>query len=78
MTGCSSIYGGNLPTAPYTKDSKGRGPAWANSLFEDNAEFALGFRLTYNQHQKRALRLLDSLTTYLPAELVNGLKDINN
>lgn len=76
-TGCSSIYGGNLPTTPYTKNSEGRGPAWANSLFEDNVEFALGFRLTYNHHKKRAMRLLDSLATYLPSELVNGLKDIN-
>ena len=45
-TGCSSIYGGNLPSTPYTTDRHGRGPAWANSLFEDNAEFGLGFRLT--------------------------------
>ncbi|KIZ83390.1 4Fe-4S dicluster domain-containing protein, partial [Escherichia coli] len=45
-TGCSSIYGGNLPSTPYTTDANGRGPAWANSLFEDNAEFGLGFRLT--------------------------------
>ena len=44
-TGCSSIYGGNLPTTPWTTDADGRGPAWSNSLFEDNAEFGLGFRL---------------------------------
>src|SRR5208282_2496544 len=44
-TGCSSIYGGNLPTTPYTKNPENRGPAWSNSLFEDNAEFGLGFRL---------------------------------
>jgi pyruvate-ferredoxin/flavodoxin oxidoreductase len=48
-TGCSSIYGGNLPTTPYTTDSAGRGPAWNNSLFEDNAEFGLGMRLATNQ-----------------------------
>ena len=49
-TGCSSIYGGNLPTTPWTTDKAGRGPAWANSLFEDNAEFGLGFRLAADQH----------------------------
>ncbi|QIQ21987.1 pyruvate:ferredoxin (flavodoxin) oxidoreductase [Zophobihabitans entericus] len=73
-TGCSSIYGGNLPSTPYTTNREGRGPAWANSLFEDNAEFALGFRLTYDQHQARVLRLLDALAAELPPELVLGLK----
>ncbi len=48
-TGCSSIYGGNLPTTPYCKRSDGRGPAWSNSLFEDNAEFGLGMRQTVNK-----------------------------
>ena len=48
-TGCSSIYGGNLPTTPYTLNSKGRGPTWSNSLFEDNAEFGLGMRLAVDQ-----------------------------
>jgi pyruvate-ferredoxin/flavodoxin oxidoreductase len=48
-TGCSSIYGGNLPTTPYTTDACGRGPAWANSLFEDNAEFGLGIRASIDQ-----------------------------
>ncbi|HKS33469.1 MAG TPA: pyruvate:ferredoxin (flavodoxin) oxidoreductase, partial [Enterobacteriaceae bacterium] len=57
-TGCSSIYGGNLPSTPYTTDANGRGPAWANSLFEDNAEFGLGFRLTVDQHRQRVMRLL--------------------
>jgi pyruvate-ferredoxin/flavodoxin oxidoreductase len=52
-TGCSSIYGGNLPSTPYMTDANGRGPAWANSLFEDNAEFGLGFRLTVDQHRAR-------------------------
>ncbi|SFD00230.1 pyruvate:ferredoxin (flavodoxin) oxidoreductase [Pragia fontium] len=74
-TGCSSIYGGNLPSTPYTTNSEGRGPAWANSLFEDNAEFGLGFRLTVDQHRARVLRLLDELTPKLPAELVQSLKD---
>jgi pyruvate-ferredoxin/flavodoxin oxidoreductase len=56
-TGCSSIYGGNLPTTPWTKNAEGRGPAWSNSLFEDNAEFGLGFRLTADQHLNLARRL---------------------
>lgn len=57
-TGCSSIYGGNLPTTPYTKRADGRGPAWSNSLFEDNAEFAFGMRLTADRQQKFASELL--------------------
>ncbi len=60
-TGCSSIYGGNLPTTPYCTDAAGRGPAWANSLFEDNAEFGLGMRLAVEQMQRDARRLLDKL-----------------
>ena len=55
-TGCSSIYGGNLPTCPYTTDREGRGPAWANSLFEDNAEFGLGFRLAVDAQRSQAER----------------------
>ena len=55
-TGCSSIYGGNLPTTPYTMNADGRGPAWANSLFEDNAEFGLGFRLALDKHNEHATR----------------------
>ena len=73
-TGCSSIYGGNLPTTPYTTNAEGRGPAWANSLFEDNAEFGLGFRLTVDQHRARVLRLLNSLAPQLPDRLVNALQ----
>ncbi len=73
-TGCSSIYGGNLPTTPYTTNAEGRGPAWANSLFEDNAEFGLGFRLTIDQHRARVLRLLNSLAPQLPEQLVNALQ----
>ncbi|WP_042858749.1 pyruvate:ferredoxin (flavodoxin) oxidoreductase [Dickeya sp. NCPPB 3274] len=72
-TGCSSIYGGNLPTTPWTTDANGRGPAWANSLFEDNAEFGLGFRLSVDQHRQRALRLLDQLKPQLPADVVADL-----
>ena len=52
-TGCSSIYGGNLPTTPWAKNAAGRGPAWANSLFEDNAEFGLGLRLASEQQSRR-------------------------
>ena len=73
-TGCSSIYGGNLPSTPYTTDRSGRGPAWANSLFEDNAEFALGYRITYNQHRKRALRLLDHLAGEISPEIAITLQ----
>ena len=61
-TGCSSIYGGNLPTTPYTFNAAGRGPAWNNSLFEDNAEFSLGFRLSIDQHTKFARELLQQLS----------------
>ncbi|MDF7670077.1 pyruvate:ferredoxin (flavodoxin) oxidoreductase [Orbaceae bacterium ESL0721] len=77
-TGCSSIYGGNLPTSPYTTDREGRGPAWANSLFEDNAEFALGYRLSYDHHKKRALRLLDELADKISPEIVNNLKSADS
>jgi pyruvate-ferredoxin/flavodoxin oxidoreductase len=60
-TGCSSIYGGNLPTTPYTKRADGRGPTWSNSLFEDCAEFAMGMRLTVDKFKERALALLDKV-----------------
>ncbi|HEX9009881.1 MAG TPA: pyruvate:ferredoxin (flavodoxin) oxidoreductase, partial [Holophagaceae bacterium] len=72
-TGCSSIYGGNLPTTPYTVNRDGRGPAWANSLFEDNAEFGLGLRLSVDKHQEFALELLHRLAPSLGDELVAGL-----
>lgn len=68
-TGCSSIYGGNLPTTPYTCNSDGRGPAWANSLFEDNAEFGLGMRVALDQHVATARRLLAVLAPDLEAGL---------
>ncbi|HKP46438.1 MAG TPA: pyruvate:ferredoxin (flavodoxin) oxidoreductase [Pyrinomonadaceae bacterium] len=60
-TGCSSIYGGNLPTTPYTTNREGRGPAWSNSLFEDNAEFGLGMRLAVDHQQAYAKQLLDKM-----------------
>ncbi|AGF79587.1 pyruvate:ferredoxin (flavodoxin) oxidoreductase, homodimeric [Desulfocapsa sulfexigens DSM 10523] len=62
-TGCSSIYGGNLPTTPYCKRSDGRGPIWANSLFEDNAEFGLGMRQTVNKLASQAVELLEGAVT---------------
>ena len=60
-TGCSSIYGGNLPTTPWSVNAQGRGPAWANSLFEDNAEFGLGYRLSLDKHREQAEELLQAL-----------------
>jgi pyruvate-ferredoxin/flavodoxin oxidoreductase len=72
-TGCSSIYGGNLPTTPWTKDGAGRGPAWANSLFEDNAEFGLGIRLAQKGRVATACRLLQELAPELDAELLHSL-----
>ena len=62
-TGCSSIYGGNLPVTPWGKNHEGRGPAWSNSLFEDNAEFGLGFRLAADKHRDLAISLLGSLSS---------------
>ncbi len=72
-TGCSSIYGANLPTTPYTVNRDGRGPAWANSLFEDNAEFGLGMRLAVDSLAGQARDLLRLLTPRLDAGLVEGL-----
>ncbi len=69
-TGCSSIYGGNLPTTPYCSDSAGRGPAWANSLFEDNAEFGLGLHLAVEQRAKTARELLQRLAARVGPDLV--------
>ncbi|MGE3172513.1 MAG: pyruvate:ferredoxin (flavodoxin) oxidoreductase [Planctomycetota bacterium] len=69
-TGCSSIYGGNLPTTPYAADHAGRGPAWANSLFEDNAEFGLGMRVAVDVLTARARKLLHGLATLLDAEVL--------
>jgi pyruvate-ferredoxin/flavodoxin oxidoreductase len=72
-TGCSSIYGGNLPTTPWTVNDEGRGPAWSNSLFEDNAEFGLGFRLAVDGQQRQARRLVSELGSALDPGLVEGL-----
>ena len=72
-TGCSSIYGGNLPTTPYTVNADGRGPAWANSLFEDNAEFGYGLRLSIDQHERRARALLRELAPQLPSGLADAI-----
>jgi pyruvate-ferredoxin/flavodoxin oxidoreductase len=72
-TGCSSIFGGNLPTTPYTVDGCGRGPAWANSLFEDNAEFGLGLRLSLDSQEQQVRILLDRLAPQLDAALVADL-----
>ena len=72
-TGCSSIYGGNLPTTPYTKDGNGRGPAWANSLFEDNAEFGLGFRVSLDKQQEFAGELLQQVSPQIGRGLVTEI-----
>jgi pyruvate-ferredoxin/flavodoxin oxidoreductase len=72
-TGCSSIYGGNLPTFPYSKNKDGRGPAWSNSLFEDNAEFGLGYRLTIDKQTEFANELLRKMAPELGDDLVTGL-----
>ena len=72
-TGCSSIYGGNLPTTPWTKNSQGRGPAWSNSLFEDNAEFGLGMRIALDKQQDTAKELLASLREPLGDGLVDAI-----
>jgi len=68
-TGCSSIYGGNLPTTPWTVNSEGRGPAWSNSLFEDNAEFGLGFRISLDRQREFASELLLDLSEAIGADL---------
>ena len=72
-TGCSSIYGGNLPTTPYTKNAEGRGPAWSNSLFEDNAEFGLGMRLSLDKQEEYARELVKKFSDVLGDELVTAL-----
>ena len=72
-TGCSSIYGGNLPTTPWTFNDEGRGPAWSNSLFEDNAEFGLGFRLTLDKRLEYPRELVPQFASVLGEELVTGL-----
>lgn len=72
-TGCSSIYGGNLPTTPWTKNQEGRGPAWSNSLFEDNAEFGFGYRLSIDKQTEFAVELLQNLRGNIGDRLVNNI-----
>ena len=72
-TGCSSIYGGNLPTTPWTTNSDGRGPAWCNSLFEDNAEFGLGFRISIDKQREYAIELLKRHAQPIGEVLCNAL-----
>jgi len=72
-TGCSSIYGGNLPTTPWSKNKEGKGPAWSNSLFEDNAEFGFGFRLAINKQTEQAKEYLQRLSAEIGGELVEEL-----
>jgi pyruvate-ferredoxin/flavodoxin oxidoreductase len=72
-TGCSSIYGGNLPTTPWSKNKEGRGPAWSNSLFEDNAEFGLGMRLSIDKQNQFAKELLVKLQDQLGKEFVDAI-----
>jgi pyruvate-ferredoxin/flavodoxin oxidoreductase len=72
-TGCSSIYGGNLPVTPWTKNAEGRGPAWSNSLFEDNAEFGLGYRLAADKHLEMALAMLAKLAPEIGADLAEAI-----
>jgi pyruvate-ferredoxin/flavodoxin oxidoreductase len=72
-TGCSSIYGGNLPTTPYTVNREGRGPAWSNSLFEDNAEFGLGIRLALDEQRRYAEELVRHLTAPIGGDLARAL-----
>ncbi len=72
-TGCSSIYGGNMPTTPYTFNNDGRGPAWSNSLFEDNAEFGLGMRLTMDKQNEFAREMLKKMSADLGSQLVDEI-----
>ena len=72
-TGCSSIYGGNLPTTPWTTNKQGQGPAWSNSLFEDNAEFGLGMRIAADHHMEIAKKLLRKLGNIFDEEMVEAL-----
>lgn len=72
-TGCSSIYGGNLPTTPWSKNAEGSGPAWSNSLFEDNAEFGLGMRIAADQHMTIAKQMVTELTTDIGEDLADAL-----
>lgn len=72
-TGCSSIFGGNLPTTPWTKNADGRGPAWSNSLFEDNAEFGLGMRISVDKHVEMAKDLLQRMRGQIDPSLIEDI-----
>ncbi|NER27363.1 MAG: 4Fe-4S dicluster domain-containing protein, partial [Symploca sp. SIO1C4] len=74
-TGCSSIYGGNLPTTPWAQNAEGRGPAWSNSLFEDNAEFGLGFRVSIDKHTQFANELVKKLASEIGDNLASAILD---
>ncbi len=76
-TGCSSIYGGNLPATPWSVNKDGRGPAWSNSLFEDNAEFGLGMRVSADQQMMMAKHLLSEMGDYFDKEYIDSLTDTN-
>jgi pyruvate-ferredoxin/flavodoxin oxidoreductase len=76
-TGCSSIYGGNLPTTPYCMDKNGRGPTWCNSLFEDNAEFGLGFRVSFDKQKEFAGELVKKLAPQIGDDLASGIVNAN-
>jgi pyruvate-ferredoxin/flavodoxin oxidoreductase len=76
-TGCSSIYGGNLPTTPYAKNAEGRGPTWCNSLFEDNAEFGLGFRVSLDRQRDFAIELLKKTAATVGQDLADGIINAN-
>ncbi|MEY4386242.1 MAG: hypothetical protein RLY20_1525 [Verrucomicrobiota bacterium] len=76
-TGCSSIYGGNLPTTPYAKNKCGQGPTWCNSLFEDNAEFGLGFRVSIDKQREFAAELVKKLAPQLGDDLVTAILNAN-
>jgi pyruvate-ferredoxin/flavodoxin oxidoreductase len=76
-TGCSSIYGGNLPTTPWAANSEGRGPAWSNSLFEDNAEFGLGMRLTIDKLSEMAREMVAKLANEVGTDLATGILNAN-
>src|SRR5204863_7410606 len=74
-TGCSSIYGANLPTTPWAANADGRGPAWASSVFEDNAEFGLGYRLSLDKQRQFAIELLERLAPALGESLCSAIVD---
>jgi pyruvate-ferredoxin/flavodoxin oxidoreductase len=76
-TGCSSIYGGNLPTTPWTMNNDGRGPAWSNSLFEDNAEFGLGMRLSVDKQTEMAREMVEQLSSQIGDDLARSILEAN-